>query len=68
MIEPNANRTLIESLARESARSVADVVNLYEREYSSLAESARITSFIPLLAMRRVRYQLLDAPSTRQAH
>jgi hypothetical protein len=61
---PNsADPVLLETLARDSGRPLQAVENLYEQEYAALAEGARIPNFISLLALRRVRYQLLSAES-----
>jgi predicted transcriptional regulator len=62
--DQTSNRTLLESVARESALSMDEVLSLYEREYSALAESARITNYVPLLALQRVRHHLLRSPAS----
>lgn len=48
----------LESLAREARTTVSAVTSLYEREIEQLSRDARITSFIPVLATSRVKYQL----------
>jgi hypothetical protein len=49
---------LLESLARDSQMPLHAVASLYELERAALALNARITSYIPVLAARRVRHQL----------
>jgi hypothetical protein len=61
----STNQTLLESVAREAARSLDDVTDMYEREYSALAKSARITNYVPLLALQRVRDQLKQSAHSR---
>ena len=48
----------VESIARDVNAPVATVVSLYEQHIEELSRNARITSFIPVLAESRVRYQL----------
>jgi hypothetical protein len=50
---------VLESLARNSGEPLGAVQDLYDEEYAALAEHARITNYISLLAVRRVRYRLL---------
>lgn len=45
----------IEVLAREAHVPFDDVAQLYARELAALTAGARITSFLPILATRKVR-------------
>ena len=54
---------IIESLARESEFPVDEVTQLYEDELAELGVGARITSFLPIFALRNVR----EALRTRRA-
>ena len=49
---------IIESLARESEFPVDEVAHLYEDELAELGIGARITSFLPIFALRNVREAL----------
>jgi hypothetical protein len=53
----------LESLARETKATLSEVTELFERERDALAEGATITNYVTLLAVRRVRHQLLRSPS-----
>ena len=53
----------VEQLARESGYPLEFVQDLYQRELVSLEHDARIRSYIPVLAMKRVR----DALRARQS-
>lgn len=53
----------LESLARETRANLADVTAMFERERDALSEGATITNFVTLLAVRRVRHQLLHSLS-----
>jgi hypothetical protein len=50
---------VLETLARDSGEPLGAVQDLYDKEYAALAEHARVTNYISLLAVRRVRYRLL---------
>lgn len=50
---------LLESLARDAQAPLDRVHALYERERDALLREATIPNFITLLAVRRVRDQLL---------
>lgn len=45
----------IEFLAREACRPIKDVELLYGEELVKLAVGARVTSFLPILALRQAR-------------
>ena len=45
----------IEALAREAQVPLADVAQLYAREWAALTARAHITSFLPILVTRKVR-------------
>ncbi len=49
---------IIESLARESEFPIDEVAHLYEDELAELGIGARITSFLPIFALRNVRETL----------
>jgi alanine dehydrogenase len=49
---------VIETLARETARPVAEVREIYESEFARLREGARITDYLILFASRRTRIAL----------
>jgi 2-phospho-L-lactate transferase/gluconeogenesis factor (CofD/UPF0052 family) len=46
---------IIESLARESELPIDEVAHLYEGELAELGVGARITSFLPIFAIRNVQ-------------
>jgi hypothetical protein len=48
----------VEFLAKESKVSVDDVARLYENELAELEIGARVTGFIPIIAIRNVRATL----------
>jgi hypothetical protein len=54
---------MLESLARDTDAPIDTIVKLYQRERDALAQDATITNYITLLAVRRVRDQLLHAHS-----
>jgi len=54
---------MLESLARDTDAPIDTVVKLYQREREALAQDATITNYISLLAVRRVRDQLLQSHS-----
>ena len=49
---------IIESLARESEFPIDEVAHLYEEELAELGIDARITSFLPIFAIRNVQEAL----------
>jgi hypothetical protein len=51
----------LEFLARESKATLAEVTALFERERAALAAGATVPNFVTLLAVRRVRHQLLHS-------
>jgi hypothetical protein len=53
--ESSAHERAIEALARESHVSIDHVAQLYEHELAVLKAGARITSFLPILTIRKVR-------------
>jgi hypothetical protein len=60
----DSDRSIVESLSRETRVSVDAVFKLYRHERDALARDARIPNYVPLLAARRVRNQLLHQPVT----
>ena len=55
-----SDTAILESLARETHAPMDAVVALYERERDALSQTATITNYIQLLAVRRVRDQLMQ--------
>jgi hypothetical protein len=55
--------TALENLARETNATLTEVKALFERECHALAAGATVTNFVTLLAVRRVRHQLLHSTS-----
>ncbi len=51
-------RTVAEALAQEIDASVEEVQRIYEEELSGLAHEAKITQYLGVLAMRRVKQRL----------
>ena len=45
----------VEALAREAHVPLDTVAQLYAREWAALAAQARITTFLPILTLRKVR-------------
>ncbi len=66
--QQSAQKRNIESLAQESKLSIVEVTQLYEDEQARLEIGARLTSYLPILALRHVREMLrrrcVDAAST----
>lgn len=52
---------LLESLARDVHAPIDEVVALFEQAREELAREATIQNYIDVLAVRRVRRQLLDS-------
>ncbi len=50
--------SIVEALVRETGREAALVKELYEREFAKLAATAKVHSFLPVLAHRNVRTAL----------
>lgn len=51
-------RTVAEALAKETQRPVEEVQEIYEQELSELANDAKITQYLGVLASRRVKMRL----------
>lgn len=62
-MKTSADSPSLESLARETKASLSEVTEMFERERNALAEGATITNYVTLLAVRRVRHQLLQSAS-----
>jgi hypothetical protein len=60
-MKTSADSPSLESLAREASAPLSEVTEMFERERDALAEGATITNFVTLLAVRRVRHQLLQS-------
>jgi hypothetical protein len=58
-----SDTTALENLARETKAPLTEVTALFERERDALAEGATVKNFVTLLAVRRVRHQLLHSTS-----
>lgn len=58
-----SDTSILESLARDTHAPMEQVVALFERERYALAQDATVTNFITLLAVRRVRHQLMHSDS-----
>jgi hypothetical protein len=55
---PKQDRVATESLARETETSIEEVQKLYEEELEDLANDAKITQYLGVLASRRVKMKL----------
>lgn len=53
----------LESIARDTDSPIDQVRALFERERDALARDATIPNYVTLLAVRRVRHQLMTAQS-----
>lgn len=58
----------IDALARESQMPIEHVEALYRIECAHLELAARITTYVPVIASRRVRVQLRDAAKNKPAN
>lgn len=58
---------IIESLARESEFPIDEVAHLYKEELAELGMGARITSFLPIFAIRNVRAALRKRSSATRS-
>jgi hypothetical protein len=52
------SRSAAEQIAREMRTSVEEVQRLYEEELEDLAQEARVTQYLSVLASRRVKERL----------
>lgn len=70
MISPQSRQAdqtrIIELLARESEFPIDEVAHLYEEELAELGIGARITSFLPIFAIRNVREALRKRGAARR--
>jgi hypothetical protein len=65
--ESSTHERAIEDLARQSHVSIEQVAQLYERELTALKVGARITGFLTILTIRKVREDIAysgDRPNT----
>jgi hypothetical protein len=60
-VEQVPDQALLESLARDTHAPMDKVLALYQRERDALAREATVPNYINLLAVRRVRHQLMSA-------
>jgi len=67
--KPPDQARIVDFLAKESQRPVAEVAKLYEHERAELASDAHITKFLHIFAIRNVqemlRKQALDELATQ---
>jgi hypothetical protein len=61
------HRHAIEALAREVRVPVERVAYIYSRELQHLMASARVSEYLPVLTLRRVRILLREQFKPRQA-
>lgn len=59
-MDQSPDTALLESLARDTHSPIDEVIALFERERDALARDATIPNYINLLAVRRVRRQLMS--------
>ncbi|HEY8538854.1 MAG TPA: DUF3562 domain-containing protein [Steroidobacteraceae bacterium] len=52
------SRSAAEEIAREMRTSIEEVQRLYEEELEDLAQEARVTQYLGVLASRRVKERL----------
>jgi len=52
------DRTTAEAIAKETATPVEEVQKIYDEELSELANDAKITQYLGVLASRRVKMRL----------
>ncbi|MEO6078783.1 MAG: DUF3562 domain-containing protein [Steroidobacteraceae bacterium] len=57
----SSTTSALEMLARDMKAPLAEITALFERERDALAQGATITNFVTLLAVRRVRDQLMQS-------
>jgi len=62
-MQQSPDAAVLESIARDTHSSIDRVVELFERERDALARTATIPNYVTLLAVRRVRHQLMAADS-----
>lgn len=69
--EHERNHREIESIARQLARPLAEIAELYAAVYADLKSRARVVDYLPVLVARRVReccsvdYPAIDQRSNR---
>lgn len=56
-----SDASLLENIARDAHAPMEQVLALYERERDALARQATVPNYITLIALRRVRDQLLHS-------
>lgn len=59
-MDKSSDTAVLQSLARDARAPFEDVLALFQREREELAREATIPNYINLLAVRRVRHQLLS--------
>jgi hypothetical protein len=60
-VDQSPDQAMLESLARDAHAPMDQVLALYQRERDALAREATVPNYITLLAVRRVRHQLMSA-------
>jgi hypothetical protein len=66
--ESSTHERAIEALAEEAHVPIEQVAQLYERELAVLTVGARITSFLSILTIRKVRDILRQRSHPARAH
>jgi hypothetical protein len=57
--DPSLSADVIEALAQETNRPIADVKRVFESEFARLKRDARVTDYLVLFASRRARESLV---------
>jgi hypothetical protein len=60
LADPSKHQANIEALAREESAPIDEVTALYTIEHAKLDAVARIKTFVPVIANRRVRSRLRE--------
>jgi hypothetical protein len=63
LTDPSKHQANIEALAREVSAPIDEVTALYTIEHAKLDAVARIKTFVPVIANRRVRSRLRETSS-----
>ena len=58
--DPSKHQAIIEALAREVSAPIEEVTALYTIEHAKLDAVAKIKTFVPVIANRRVRSRLRE--------
>lgn len=63
LTDPSKHQAIIEALAREVSVPIDEVAELYSIEHAKLDAVAKIKTFVPVIANRRVRSRLRETSS-----